>query len=163
MKRKNKKESIIIAILLILIAVVAILLVTALANKKDKDDKEKKELTITCGESKEKRDQALCNRYFETGYVVTFKENTDLNAKYEVVNNLQSSIKNPVVFITADEQTEILDNNNIKVGKAKLEDVLYIPSGENYNKDLTYDKLAKEVEKVDKLDKVYTYSGLVEK
>ncbi|MBR3523842.1 MAG: hypothetical protein IKN87_04115 [Bacilli bacterium] len=163
MKRKNKKVSIIIAILLILIAVVAILLITALLNKNNNNKKEDKKLTIACGESKEKRDQALCNRYFEPGYVVTFKEKTDLNVKYDLVNNLQSSINNPVVFITGDEQIEILTNNNVKTDDLKLDDVMYIPSGENYNKDLTYEKLVKEVKKFDKLYKVYSYSGLVEK
>lgn len=162
MKRKIKKESIVIIILIILITAVSILLITALLNKKNKDKKQKQELTITCGKSKDKRDQALCNRYFESGYVVTFKEKMDLNSKYEIVNNLQISIKNPVVFITADEQIEILNNNSVDTGKYKFEDVMYVPSGENYNKDLTYDTLVKEVKKVDKLDKVYKYSGLTE-
>jgi NADH:ubiquinone oxidoreductase subunit 3 (subunit A) len=157
MKRKVKNESIIIAILIILIIAVAAILITVLM-KKNKAEKAKKESNIVCGETETDRAKALCNRYFEKGYIVTFKDGNDLNAKYEAINTLMINLKDkPVVYVSAEEQLQILENQNIKTNNVKLDDVLFVP-----DYDLKYETLVEAVKKDERLDKVYKYSGLVE-
>lgn len=150
---KNKK--IIICILIILIIAVSILLCLIICgNKKTAEEKLKK---LTCGKDGDNLTLALCDRYEEKGYIVLYKENTDLNTKYVTVNTLLDKVPGlPVVFVDSGEIDDLLRTHFKTPEKEyKHDDVLYFIDYGN----IEFSKIEKAVKEIDCLGEIYKYSG----
>lgn len=155
------KRTIIIAITSILIFSTAIILWMAISNDSDNKSSKEKLKSYTCGRDGDNLTIAMCNRYEEKGYIVTFKKGYDLNAKYTAVNTLLDKIPGlPVVYFEGEEMNIIL-REYLKTPDEKynMDDVLYII---DYGK-IEFSKIEKVINEIECLDQIYTYTGTKKK
>lgn len=152
----NNKKIIIITITVFLIVSASILLGIIISNN-SKPAKEKLK-KYTCGKDGDNLAIAMCDRYEEKGYIVTFKNGYDLNDRYKAVNTLLDKIPGlPVIYFEGDEMDVILRTHfNTPEKGYKMDDVLYII---DYGK-IDFSKIEKAVKEIECLDKIYNYTGI---
>ena len=157
MKRRVKKESIVILILSILVITLAILLIVANHRKKDCscDGTEKNKIenikSITCGDDND-LSRFVCNRFHMNGYIITFKGTVEEGQMFDVMNNLISETKGmPIMIVNKNEINAVL-RNMYGLQEEKdfgIDSFLFVD-----NQNVKYDDLAAAIKKIDELDHI---------
>ena len=162
MKRRIKKENILILVLSLMVIVLAILLMISVSKNKKKENacsvEEKNKLEnkteIVCGDDNDIA-RFMCARFHEDGYIITFKETVDDNTGYGIMNELMSSVNGaPIMYVSKNEINNIL-RNIYSVPEEKdygVDSFIYIVKN---NSD--YKKIESAVKSNNKLDKIIEY------
>ena len=162
MKRRIKTERIIILLLSVIVILQSVFLIIVLCTSKKESictSEKKNDLAnmneVVCGDDSDIA-RFMCVRYRESGYVITFKEKVDDNAKHNVLSRLMSSLSGtPAMYVDKMEINNFLRNAyGIQTEKDfGIDSFIYVP---NYG-NLEEERLKQTVKNIKELDKVITF------